>query len=236
MRAHQRPHRRSHNAADKGYRFVELPLARSVSALPRLLDLSSLRWQPSQWKWHRGTYFHVLRAGERAAGPAGALLTGVGHDSPTLQRTPELRAWLDTAFVESPPLAWIGASPTGSVIRAHVDNTAHWDEHHRVHVPIQTSQAARLCVEGRFAHLHAGSAWALNNSRVHGAINDGPLRIHLIVDLPDSAAVRRWIAEGCPVEGAEDPSALRRLERDPLCDLTPAERRNVGLVERMRHQ
>lgn len=236
MRAHQRPHRRSPHAAEKDYLFVELPLGRSVETLRRILDPSHLRWHPSQWKWHRGTFFHVLRAGPEAAGPAGELVSGIGHDAPTLRAFPALRAWLDEAFVEPPPLAWLGASPRGSLIRAHVDNTAHWDEHHRVHVPIQTSSAARLCVAGRFAHLSPGSAWALNNSLVHGAINDGPLRLHLIVDLPDSEAVRGWLCSGRRTDGIADPAARARLEEDPLEDLTPAERRNPGLLERMRHQ
>ena len=65
-------------------------------------------------------------------------------------------------------------------------------------------------------HWPAGSAWLFDNSRPHGALNEGPPRIHLMVDLPDSAAVRSWIATAEPVEGEElawfEGDRIRRLE------------------------
>lgn len=236
MRSHQRPHVRSANAIAKPYRFVELPFSADVEPFVRGLARARPAWQPSQWKWHRGTYFWVLRGGPRGDGPGSELVTGAGHDAATLREHPELRRFLDHAFPVPPVLAWLGLSPRGSTIRAHVDNTPHWDEHHRVHVPLVTNRQARLCVEGRFLHLRPGSAWLVNNSVVHGACNDGPPRLHLVVDLPAHPRVCSWIDRGIPRPGHEHPELRQRLERDPLSDLSPRERANVALVQRMERQ
>lgn len=236
MRRYQRPHLRSPRAIDKPYRFVRLPLsAEPDECIAHLHDLGSA-WLPSQWKWHRGTYFRVLRGGPRGSGPASELTTGWGIDAPELAQRPGLRAWLDRAFPVAPALAWLGLSPPGAVIAAHVDNTAHWDEHHRVHVPLVTSPRALLCVEGRFVHLRPGFAWALDNSVTHGAYNGGPARVHLIVDLPDAPTVQAWLARGTHVLGHANPRLLAELERDPLTNLSDAERACPPLMERMLRQ
>lgn len=62
VRSHQRPHVRSANAIAKPYRFVELPFSADVEPFVRGLARARPAWQPSQWKWHRGTYFWVLRS------------------------------------------------------------------------------------------------------------------------------------------------------------------------------
>lgn len=236
MRSYQQPHTRSPRALAKAYRFVELPLATDVEAFVHRLGEARPRWQASQWKWHRGTYFCVLRGGPAGDGPASELVTGKGHDAAALRDRPELRRRLDALFPVPPVLAWLGLSPSGSTIRAHVDNTPHWDEHHRVHVPLVTNRRALLCVEGSFLHLRPGSAWLVNNSVVHGACNDGPPRLHLMVDLPDDPRVRAWIDTGVPRDGHEHPELRRRLEADPLRELTAAERANGPLMERMQRQ
>ncbi|MCA9538566.1 MAG: aspartyl/asparaginyl beta-hydroxylase domain-containing protein, partial [Myxococcales bacterium] len=143
---------------------------------------------------------------------------------------------LDTAFPAPAALAWLGLSPPGARIFLHVDNTTHWDEHHRVHLPLITTPAARLCVDGRFAHLPAGTLWAFNNSRPHGAINDGPDRLHLMVDLPATPAVQAWLAQGEPFDGKEDSAAFAALNADPLSVLTEAERSDGAFVSRLNRQ
>jgi hypothetical protein len=236
MHAYQRPHVSSERAIEKRYRFVELPL--EVDLAPLLAELRSVQlpWQPSQWKWHRGTWFCVLRGGKPGVGPASELVTGVGHDAPILAALPGFKQLLDHGLPDPAPLAWLGLSPAGAVIRAHVDNLRHWDEHHRVHLPLLTNPAALLCVDGRCEHLASGRAWALNNSVVHGAYNGGRERVHLIVDLPPSPAVRAWLARGRLCEGAIDSEALRRICEDPLSDLRPHELGNPQLLEVMARQ
>ncbi|HLT35554.1 MAG TPA: aspartyl/asparaginyl beta-hydroxylase domain-containing protein [Enhygromyxa sp.] len=236
MHAFQRPHVPSERAIEKGYRFVELPFDVELAPICAELRRVQLPWQPSQWKWHRGTWFCVLRAGPRGVGPASELVTGVGHDAPILAELPSLKELLDHCFPEPVPLAWLGLSPAGGVIRAHVDNLHHWDEHHRVHVPLSTNPAALLCVDGHCLHLAPGRAWALNNSVVHGARNGGRNRVHLIVDLPPTPAVQAWLASGRHHDGAPDPEALRHIEADPLADLSPRELANPELLKVMAQQ
>lgn len=189
---------------------------------PLLAELEAVpaeAWLPSQWKWHLGTWFLILRGGPAGDVPGSALASGGGVDAPILSQLPALRRMLDTAFPAPAPLAWIGRSPPGSCIRLHVDNLPWWDEHHRIHVPLRTSPGARLCADGHFQHLPAGTAWAFDNSRPHGALNDGPDRLHLVVDLPPTPAVEAWIAAGLEHPGERDEAALARLRRNPLDDL-----------------
>lgn len=230
---YQRPTPSSPRAIDKPYRFLRLPLAIDVAPLRDELRAAAVPWSPSQWKWHMETRFCVLRAGAEQPYPGGALVTGAGVDQPVLARLPRLRAFLDSALPAPARMAWLGLSPPGARIYLHRDNTHHWDEHHRVHVPLDTTPAARLCVSGRFVHMPAGTAWAFNNSVPHGAINRGPDRIHLMIDLPPAPEVQALFAAGEPVDGEPDREALAELGRDPLAALTAGQLADLDLVRRL---
>lgn len=234
---YQRRHQRSPRAAAKPYAFRRLPGV--IDPAPLLAEIDALpaeAWIASQWKWHLGTRFCIVRGGEAEAAPGSRLTSGGGVDAPVLADMPRLRACLDSAFPVPAELAWIGASPHGARICVHVDNTAHWDEHHRVHVPLRTSPAAKLCVAKRWLHLPAGSLWAFNNSRPHAAANDGPLRLHLMVDLPDVPAVRAWLAEGVDVVGEVAPALWAEVSRNPMDRVTPAHLATPGLLGRLLDQ
>jgi kumamolisin len=223
-------------AIAKPARFVRLPIALDFEPLAAEAAAADLGWMPSQWKWHLGTQFCVLRAGPPGATPGSQLTSGADVDQPVLARLPRLRAALDGLFPERARLAWLGRLPSRTWIHLHTDNTPHWDHHHRVHIPLITNPRARLCLGGRFAHLPAGSAWILNNSKPHGAINDGPARIHLMVDLPPTRKIERMIAGGQPVAGRPDPEALAKLRRDPLRAAGRRERSDPDLMRRLLSQ
>lgn len=234
---YQRPHRRSPAAADKSYTFRRM--AQTVAVEPLLAQLDALpddAWLRSQWKWHLGTRFCIVRGGESTGVPGDRLTSGGGVDAPVLARLPAVRHVLQTAFPVPVTLAWIGASPPGARICAHVDNTAHWDEHHRIHLPLRTNPAAKLCVAGRWLHLPAGTLWALNNSVAHAAANDGPIRLHLMVDLPDVPAVRTWLATGEDVAGHADDALWADVNRSPMDGLTPERLGEPGLLQRLLQQ
>lgn len=234
---YQRPHERSAAAAPKAYRFVRMPGEVDVAAAAAEVQAAGLPWIDSQWKWHLGTRFLVLRGGPPTGHPGDELVTGAGVDAPILARLPAVRALLDSAFPEPAVLGWIGSSPPGARVCLHVDNTTHWDEHHRVHLPLVTEPAARLAVAKRFVHAPVGTCWAFNNSKVHGALNDGTrARLHLLVDLPDTAAVRAWLAAGTPVEGHSDDAAWAALAVNPLARLTAAQRADRVLMARLLRQ
>jgi len=235
IRMHQRKHQRSPRALQKDYDFLQLPVSIDVAPLVVELRKVALPWIESLWKWHRGTQFCVLRGGPSGTLSGDELLTGAGIDAPILAALPAIREVLDHAFPVRAPLAWIGRSPSGSAIRVHIDNTQHWDEHHRLHVPLVTSSRARLCILGRTVHMPAGSVWAFNNSRPHGAINTGPERLHLVLDLPGSGAVDAFLASGRRVAGQLDAEAVERLSEDPLAGVHEDECR-PEVVARMLQQ
>ncbi len=224
-RMYQRKHARSPRAVRKDYDFVELPMKVDVAPLVEELQRVALPWIESLWKWHRGTQFCVLRAGPAGQRPGDEMITGAGVDAPILDALPSFRAVLDGLFPAPAPLAWIGRSPPSSAIKMHVDNTQHWDEHHRLHVPLVTSPGARLCVLGRTVHMPAGTVWTFNNSRPHGAINTGPERLHLVLDLPGSPAIDALLASGRVLRGELDVEAVQQLSKDPLAGVHEEERR-----------
>ena len=179
----------------------------------------------------------VLRGGKKTAVPGGQLTSGGGVNDPILKKLPRFKEALDTWFPVPAATAWIGLSPPAARIFMHVDNTQHWDEHHRVHLPLATNSEARLCVRGRFAHMPASTIWAINNSAPHGAINGGRFdRLHLMVDLPSTPEVEAWMAEGEPRHGVTDESVMIELSQDPFVALSPAERANRALMARLDRQ
>jgi aspartyl/asparaginyl beta-hydroxylase len=212
----QRPHQRSPRALDKTYRFAWWPLAFELESVVDEMTRHRLDWLESQWKWHVESRFSLLRAGERAGYPGSELTNGHSINQPSLERLPGLCRFLDTAFPVKPTLAWIGCIPAGGRIFTHVDNTEHWDRHHRIHVPLITNPDARLCVAGRFLFLQPNRIWLLNNSLPHGALNRGPERLHLVLDVPDFAGFPAWLARAQLEQGEPDPPALAELEQDPL--------------------
>lgn len=236
MHQRPRPRPRSADAVDKPYRFLRLPTAIDVAPLVAELDRAEPAFADSTFKWHILTRFACLRGGPPTGHPTHTLVTGLDQDMPVLATLPAIRRVLDEGLPARARLAWLGDSPPGARIFLHVDNLPHWDVLHRVHIPLVTSPAARLGVEGRFVHLPAGTVWAFNNSRVHGALNGGPRRIHLIADLPDTPAVRDWFAAGEAVEGTPDPDAWARLSEDPLRAFTPAQRADAALMAKVRQQ
>jgi len=212
----QRPHQRSPRALDKAYRFAWWPLVRQLTPLLDEIAQQPPDWLESQWKWHVESRFSLLRAGQRAGYPGSELTNGHSINQPTLSRLPHLCQFLDTAFPVQPTLAWLGRLPAGARIFTHIDNTQHWDEHHRVHVPLITNAEARLCVAGRFLFLEPNRIWLLNNSLPHGALNRGPERLHLVLDLPHFAGFDAWLSAGNQESGEPDAAALAELDQNPL--------------------
>jgi len=214
----QRPHQRSEHALSKPYRFAWWPLSSELELAPVIAEISEQQpeWLESQWKWHVESRFALLRTGQRASYPGSELTNGHSINQPNLERLPRLLHFLDSAFPIKPTLAWLGRIPQGGRIFTHVDNTQHWDEHHRVHVPLITNAQARLCVDGGFLHLLPNRIWLLNNSVPHGALNRGPERLHLVLDLPHFSNFDAWLANGTLESGEADADALSELARDPL--------------------
>ncbi|MDJ0532961.1 MAG: aspartyl/asparaginyl beta-hydroxylase domain-containing protein [Xenococcaceae cyanobacterium MO_207.B15] len=73
---------------------------------------------------------------------------------------------------------------SGASLWEHKDYSELEDKNRlRIHLPIKTNKRAWLILSGHRIHLHEDALWKLNPaSVVHGAINEGSTRIHLILD------------------------------------------------------
>lgn len=233
---YQRSRPVSPDAVDKPYRFLRMPDSFGAGPLIHELEAAAPSPAASIWKWHIETRFLPLRGGPAVGSPCDTLVSGMGKDCPVLRTLPRLRQLLNHGLPARARLAWIGISPPGARIFAHIDNLPHWQAHHRVHLPLQTNPRALLLVQGRAVHMPAGSMWLFNNSRPHAAINRGPRRLHLMVDLPDTLAVRRWLDRGEAVEGRSDPDTWSEMLGDPLEAFTADQRADEELMQRVRAQ
>ena len=74
--------------------------------------------------------------------------------------------------------------PSGGEIQKHVDTEKLFGSHHRVHVPVVTSNNNIFEVMDKRIEMNEGSVIEINNCREHYCINkDKNDRIHLIFDM-----------------------------------------------------
>jgi len=86
------------------------------------------------------------------------------------------------------PKVMLARLAAGAVIDRHVDGAGSNLFTHKIHVPIQTSELARMFIGDRSFHLKEGHAYEVNNLAPHAVENIGPTdRIHLIFEVFDPA-------------------------------------------------
>lgn len=77
--------------------------------------------------------------------------------------------------------------PPGKEIAEHIDTAPFFDEHRRVHVPIQTDDDIHFVVGGERVPMSQGEVWEINNKNPHKVINNSEQdRLQLIVDIKPS--------------------------------------------------
>lgn len=100
-----------------------------------------------------------------------------------LQQLPEINRLLAECGLD---LMWarLNLLKSGASLWEHRDYSELEDKNRlRIHLPIKTNRRAWLILSGRRIHLPENALWKLNPaSVVHGAINEGTPRIHLIMD------------------------------------------------------
>src|SRR5262245_11289116 len=116
---YQRHKNPSLRAINKPYFFVQLPMQIDPTQLVEEFEATEVTWLPSQWKWHVGTYFNILRGGKEGKYPGSALTSGADVDTADLDRLPLMRKFLDTAFPVPARLAWVGMIPQNTCIHLH---------------------------------------------------------------------------------------------------------------------
>ena len=86
--------------------------------------------------------------------------------------------------------------PPKSFIAPHTDGNAKGSIPHKIHIPLQTNDAAFFYIEGEKFILKEGEAYEVNNSAKHSVANSGNTdRIHLIFEYLDYNAQSKMIQE-----------------------------------------
>jgi hypothetical protein len=105
---YQRSREQSGQAIPKPYHFVRLTTSVNPSPLVKELEAVAISWLPSQWKWHMGTFFCILRGGPGGRHPGSALTSGADTDAPVLDCLPLMRVFLNETFPAPARMAWLG--------------------------------------------------------------------------------------------------------------------------------
>lgn len=74
--------------------------------------------------------------------------------------------------------------PAGKEVARHIDKAEGFKLYHRIHIPVQTSEACLFEVDGEVINMKQGEIWEINNDdKYHSVLNNGNIdRIHLLID------------------------------------------------------
>jgi hypothetical protein len=164
--------------------------------------------------------------------------------SRSLEDFPAIHDFLCTNFSDSKVAgAKYAVVPPGGIIGIHQDGHSrnnprlneYVDRTVRVHVPIYTTQGAKLLIGKRFQHIPEGEVWMINNHAFHGVINEegSPDRNHLIIDLFPGKGLLEMIEKGDQRQGAIDYRSLKTLVRNSAPGKVTKFRRKLPFVTRV---
>lgn len=140
------------------------------------------------------------------------------------QLLPTLRE-LVMGTIPAPPMRCLLARlAAGSMVPAHADSGEYFARTLRLHVPIITNPGVKMFADGRVYAMRPGEVWALDNSGIHGVINDDPglARTHMIVDYLSSPGLLELLAAADRALGIEDAAVTRRFEEAYQPEAAPA--------------
>ena len=195
--------------------FLKLPVSVDVDRiLSDMGSLSSSDWSKSHWSVHSKTRFVLLRGGQ--TGTEEDFTTDNPVDSSILARMPYVAGLLspEGPFGEV-RYAYIFAMNAQSMTLPHIDDAAVWYDLFRIHIPIVTHEKALLIAEGYGAHFGLGEVWTFDNQQGHAAVNMGPERIHLIIDVAPGPALEALVTDAQFVPGELDERLWQMLENGP---------------------
>ena len=87
------------------------------------------------------------------------------------------------------PKVMLARLAAGAVIDRHTDGADSNLYTHKIHVPVDTNENARMFIRDRYFHLKEGEAYEVNNIVPHSVENLGATdRIHLIFEVYDQSA------------------------------------------------
>ncbi|TXF91163.1 aspartyl/asparaginyl beta-hydroxylase domain-containing protein [Neolewinella aurantiaca] len=130
---------------------------------------------------------------------------GAEHPVKMIYSDPTSDDYVDTPFLaQSPYLEQVHAHfktrlfssrlmrlGRGSEIKEHRDYGLDADSGTaRIHIPVTTNPGVRFLLNGSRVVMEEGSCWYLRLSDPHAVTNDGPDRVHLVIDME----VNDWVA------------------------------------------
>jgi hypothetical protein len=71
----------------------------------------------------------------------------------------------------------------GGKVTPHIDQGAYAEATERYHLPVITNPDCLMTSGDETVHLPAGEVWWFDKHALHSVVNNGPDRIHLIVDV-----------------------------------------------------
>ncbi len=174
--------------------FVQLPLqfdaerlAAEVAAIPEPA------WRPHPQGFAGNAALPLIAL---HGNPADDAANGPMRPTPHLERMPYFRqvlARLGTVWGRTRLMRLDGNAEAS----AHCDVHYYWQDHIRVHVPVETTPAVRFTCGEHAVHMAAGECWIFDTMRRHSAVNPEPTRrIHLVADTVGSAAFFALVARG----------------------------------------
>ncbi len=165
-------------------------------------DLARLAEAATDWTDHfvktnyQGNWSVVpLRANRGAVHPIQQIYSDPNSrdyvDTPYLDYCPYLQEVL-AGFKTTVYAARLMRLGTGSVIKEHRDyDLDAAGECIRLHIPVVTNPEVHFLLNHERVIMDAGTCWYLRLSDPHSVRNEGPDRIHLVIDL----AVNPWVQE-----------------------------------------
>jgi Aspartyl/Asparaginyl beta-hydroxylase len=124
-------------------------------------------------------------------------------DKPIEDRTPlgllpYVQQIINVVVPAVPLRCLIARLPAGTVVRSHVDRAPYFAKSLRLHVPVDTHDAAWMTCASRCYRMAEGEVWVLNNNATHAVWNAHAIasRTHIICDFVPSPDLLALLAAG----------------------------------------
>jgi hypothetical protein len=103
--------------------------------------------------------------------------------TPALDAMPYTKSIWDTLGIPFERARFMRINPKSEMPRHH-DVQPYWDDKVRLHIPVKTSDYVNFYCGGETINMKEGECWLMDNSRLHGVVNNGDdYRIHLVIDV-----------------------------------------------------
>jgi hypothetical protein len=135
------------------------------------------------------------------------------QDRPVLEQLPYARELIYSLIPAQPLRCLFARLKPMAVVALHIDRFDYFKKTIRLHFPIITSEHAYMLAGDQYYSMQVGEIWALNNSGMHGVLNENPSesRTHMICDFLPSPALLDLIGKADRNQGHDSAAIQARL-------------------------